>query len=78
MNLKRINCFTANCDVCQHHILLKYNSWGDAIYTCAPHPKKHKVIYAENCGEFRCNNYGSSTLCNNCNLGESIIRTLKK
>lgn len=78
MELARINCHTANCQICQSHILLKENMFGTKIYTCAHHPKKHKVIKAENCGEFRCLDYGISKLCDNCNIGEPVIRTNQK
>lgn len=72
MKSERVSCLTANCSYCQHGIKAgKTFYWGDALYICKAHPKKHKKIDAEDCGEFRCNKSKDySILCRNCRRGK--------
>ena len=70
------NCFTANCDKCKNHILIKKNYWGDKIYTCNFYQKKHKAIDADDCGNFKCNTFDKGILCRDCR--QTKVLSLKK
>ena len=45
MKSERVSCLTADCSYCQHGIKAgKTFYWGDSLYICKAHPKKHRIV----------------------------------
>lgn len=78
MKISRINCFSAICKECKHHLLVKKNFFGDKNYVCLFNKKPHKKIDGKNCGNFRCIKDADSILCEFCRRGEDVKTFIKK
>ena len=65
--MARLKCFPT-CRECANGIFLKYDFWGlERLYTCPYHSKKkHKKVWADDCGYFRCKEYGEYSFCKGC------------
>lgn len=77
MEINRVNCFTATCEKCEHHVFVRRNFWNVKLYTCPYLPKQHKAIDGRDCGNFRCIEDYNWLMCEECSRGEPVAKVLK-
>ena len=73
-DIHRVWCINVNCEKCRKAVFVKTGILGDRYYSCPPIPKKHKVIDARNCMEFRCSEKDEYSLCEHCSGGAPVKR----